>query len=146
MPVDTGGADCETGAMVITDQFGKLLPKGASIDLMPHSPHAGIVGYLETGEQVVAHNSKQHGRAVVTLPEGFNDGSIPVRETSRPPNAFEAERIWRSAVNDVSRGVRWLPADNCQDLVSRAVKGHNGSPTRNALVILALVIAVIAAL
>jgi hypothetical protein len=113
---------------------------------MPHSPHAGIIGYLETGQQVVAHNSKQHGRAVITLPEHFNDGHIPIRETSRPPTPLKADEIWQSAVNDVLRGVPWLPGDNCQDLVSRALTGHNGSPTRNVLVGLAVLIAVIASL
>jgi hypothetical protein len=129
--------------MVITDEFGNLLPHGAAIDLMPHSPHAGIVGYLETGQQVVAHNSKQHGRAVVTLPEDFNDGGIPIRLVSRPRTSAEANRIWQSAVNDVSREVRWLPSDNCQDLVSRALTGRNGSPTRNALMGVAVVIAIL---
>jgi hypothetical protein len=132
--------------MVITDQFGNLLPRGAAIDLIPHSPHAGIVGYLETGQQVVAHNSKQHGRAVVTLPEDFNDGRIPIRLTSRPATSADANRIWQSAVNDVLRGVRWMPGDNCQDLVSRALTGRNGSPTRNALVGLGVLIAILASL
>lgn len=130
--------------MVITDRFGNLLPGGTAIDLMPHSPHAGIVGYLETGQQVVAHNSKQHGRAVVTLPEVFNDGRIPIRVTSFPLTPVEGNQIWRSAVNDVSTGVRWQPTNNCQDLVSRARTGHDGSPTRNALVGLALLIAILA--
>jgi len=133
--------------MVIVDEHGRLLPMGAAIDLMPHSPHAGIVGYLETGQQVVAHNSKQHGRAVITLPEDFNNGGrIPIRVTSLPKTFAEANRIWQSAVNDVSRGVRWFPADNCQDFVSRALTGHNGSPTRNALVGLAVLIAILGSL
>jgi hypothetical protein len=137
---------CHTLRMVITDDYGKLLPKGAVIDLMPHSPHAGIVGYTETGQQVVAHNSKQHGRAVITLPESFNDGRIPVRLISRPATFSEADRIWQSAVNDVNRGVPWQPSDNCQDLVSRARTGRNGSPTRDALVGLALLAVILASL
>lgn len=132
--------------MVITDERGTLLPKGAVIDLMPHSPHAGIVGYLETGQQVVAHNSKQHGRAVITLPDGFNDCRIPIRLISRPVTSAEADRIWQSAVNDVLRGVPWQPSDNCQDLVSRARTGRNGSPTRDALIGLALLIVILGSL
>jgi hypothetical protein len=133
--------------MVITNECGNLLPKGAAIDLMPYSPHAGIVGYLETGQQVVAHNSKQHGRAVVTLPEVFNDGHIAIRVIYLPRTADEADRIWQSACNDVVRGVRWQPGDNCQDLVSRALTGRDGSPTRNALIGFTLlgVVAVLAA-
>ncbi len=128
--------------MVIVDKSGNLLPKGTAIDLMPYSPHAGIVGYL-AGQQVVAHNSKQHGRAVVTPPEGFNDGHVPIRETSRPRTPADAGRIWQSAVNDVALGVPWLPGDNCQDLVSRAVTGRNGSPTRDAIVGLAAIIVIV---
>jgi hypothetical protein len=132
--------------VIIKDQIGNLLPKGTAIDLMPHSPHAGIVGYLPTGCQVVIHNSKQHGRAVITLPEVFNDGRIPIRETSRPRTSAEADRTWQRALDDVLRAVRWQPSDNCQDLVSRALTGRNGSPTRNALLALAIVIAIVSSL
>ena len=129
--------------MTIVDESGRPLPLGAAIDLIPFSPHAGIVGYLETGQQIVAHNSKRYGRAVITLPEGFNDGHIPIRVGPLPKTTAEAARIWQSAVNDVNRGVRWLPGDNCQDLVSRALTGHNGSPSRNVLVGVALLIAIL---
>jgi hypothetical protein len=133
--------------MMMVDQRGRPLPKGTAIDLMPYSPHAGVVGYTEVGQQVIAHNSKRHGRAVITLPEDFNEGGrIPVRATSLPKTPGDADRIWQSAVNDVSRGVRWLPGDNCQDLVSRALTGHNGSPTRNALIALAALIVILGSL
>jgi hypothetical protein len=132
--------------MIIKDRSGNLLPRGTAIDLMPYSPHAGIVGYLETGLQVVAHNSKDQGCAVITLPEVFNDGNIPVRETSRPPTAAEGARIWQNALNDVARGVRWQPSNNCQDLVTRAQTGHNGSPTRDALIGLVIIVGLLASL
>src|SRR6267154_5257473 len=120
--------------MHITDGHGNRLPQGTVVDLMPHSPHTGIIGYANNGQQVVAHNSKKYGKAVVTFPEEFNDGSIPVRYTRLPVHSQEGARIWQNATNDVARGVRWLPGDNCQDFASRAVAGHNGSPTRDKLV------------
>jgi hypothetical protein len=41
-------------------------------------------------------------------------------------------------MNEVERGIPWTVVDNCEDLVSRAVTGHDGSPTRNALIGLGL--------
>lgn len=119
--------------MTFTDEYGNPLPKGTAIDLQPYSPHAGIIGYLPSGQQVVAHNSKQHGRAVVTLPEDFNDFDIPTRIIAFPLFDGDGERIWRNAVYDVKRGLPWSGDDNCQDFVSRAYTGRNGSPTRDAI-------------
>jgi hypothetical protein len=126
--------------MVFTDEFGRLLPKGTAIDLQPSSPHTGIVGYTPAGEQVVGHNSKQHG-AVITWPRDFNDGHIPVRAIALPESAEHADHIWESVVSDVARGVPWRGGDNCQDLVSRAYTGHNGSGTRDAIFGLLFVLA-----
>lgn len=118
--------------MPFTDENGNLLPLGTAIDLQPRSPHAGIVGYQPSGEQVVGHNSKQHGRAVITWPEDFNNG-LPVRIVAYPESDEHANQIWESVLSDVERGVPWRGGDNCQDLVSRAYSGHNGSPTRDAV-------------
>jgi hypothetical protein len=120
--------------MIFVDESGRHLPKGTVIDLQPYSPHAGLIGYNAWGQQVVAHNSKKHTQAVVTWPQDFNDGHIPFRIVRYPGSVQEGERIWQSAIMDVERGVPWLPGDNCQDFVSRAVTGHNGSPTRDAVV------------
>jgi hypothetical protein len=38
----------------------------------------------------------------------------------------------------VARGIKWTVADNCQDLVSRAVTGKNGSKTRDAVAVAGL--------
>ena len=121
--------------VVLTDEHGTLLPMGTVTDLQPYSPHTVIVGYDASGQQVIGHNSKDHGRAVVSWPEVFNDGGrIPFRVVRYPMSLVEGVKIWQSVLNDVRRGVRWLPGDNCQDLATRAVTGHNGSPTRDALV------------
>ncbi len=119
--------------MIFTDRYGNPLPTGTAVDLQPYSPHAGIIGYKPTGEQVLAHNSKQHHRAVVTWPEEFSALHIPLRIIAYPPSPEDGERIWRNALYDVERGVLWSAGDNCQDFVSRAYTGRNGSPTRNAI-------------
>jgi hypothetical protein len=129
--------------MYYTDEQGNFLPLGTIVDLQPRSPHTGILGYDEFGTQVVAHNSKKFRQAVVSLLEDFNDASFPVRYTL-PANNQDGARIWQNAVSDVERGVRWSPWNNCQDFVSRAVSGQNGSPTRNLLFgIAALITAVV---
>jgi hypothetical protein len=121
--------------MILTDEYGRPLPKGTILDLQPHSPHTVVVGYNSWGQQVIGHNSKRHGRAVVAWPKEFNDGGrIPFRIVRYPVSLQEGEKIWQSVVWDVERGVRWLPGDNCQDLATRAVTGRNGSPTRDAIV------------
>jgi hypothetical protein len=126
--------------MVLTCEHGKPLLKGTVLDLQPYSPHTVVVGYDASGRQVIGHNSKQHGRAVLSWPEEFNEhGRIPFRIVRFVISPEEGEQIWQSVLNDVRRGVRWLPGDNCQDLATRAVTGHNGSPTRDALVGLACV-------
>lgn len=122
--------------MCFTDANGVPYQVGTVVDLMPYSPHAGIIGYNAAGDQVVAHNSKKDGRAVVSSPEGFNDGHIPVRPIDLPLTTEDGERRWQNAVRDVRRGVRWLPLDNCRDFVSRAVTGSDGSPTRDAVLLL----------
>jgi hypothetical protein len=119
--------------MAFADEYGNLLPKGTAIDLQPFSPHSGVIGYTATGEQVVGHNSKQHGRAVITWPHDFNDGHIPVRIVAFPKSSQHADQIWRSVLSDVARGVPWRGGDNCQDLVSRAYTGQNGSATRDGI-------------
>ena len=118
---------------MFTDEYGNPLPKGTAVDLQPYSPHTGIIGYLRTGEQVVAHNSKEHRRAVVTWPEGFNDFHIPVRIIAYPRSPEDAQRIWRNGLYDVKRGLPWSGDDNCQDFVSRAYTGRKGSPTRDGI-------------
>jgi hypothetical protein len=120
--------------MILTDEFQRPLPKGTILDLQPYSPHTVVVGYKD-GQQVIGHNSKDHGRAVISWPEEFKAGGrIPFRIVRYPVSVQEGERIWQSVLRDVAGGVRWLPEDNCQDLATRAVTGHNGSPTRDAIV------------
>ena len=119
--------------MIFTDEYGFPLPQGTAICLQPYSPHTGIIGYLPTGEQIVAHNSKQRGKCVVTWPEEFNDFGIPVVILAYPLSLEHGEQIWRNGLVDVELEIPWSPGDNCQDFVSRAYIGRNGSPTRDAI-------------
>lgn len=121
--------------LILTCEHGKPLPKGTICDLEPYSPHTVVVGYDDSGQQIIGHNSKQHRRAVLSWPEEFNEGGrIPFRAVRFPNSAADRDRIWNSVLRDVHRGVRWSIDDNCQDLASRAVTGHNGSHTRDAMV------------
>lgn len=131
--------------VVLACEHGKPLPKGTVVDLLPYSPHTGVIGYEAAGQQIIGHNSKQHGKAVLSWPEEFNDDRlIPFRVVRFPLSSAEGEQIWASVLNDVRRAIPWLPGDNCQDLATRAVTGHNGSPTRDALVGLTVVGALLA--
>ncbi|MBI3664324.1 MAG: hypothetical protein HY234_14910 [Acidobacteria bacterium] len=95
-------------------------------------PHSGIIERTWKGP-VVHQNSKKLGRAVTTSFEEFTEGN-PAQVTYIPQSAAEGSLIVRRALNDVARGIPWTVVDNCEDLVSRAVTGRNGSPTRKALV------------
>ncbi len=118
--------------MVLTDEFGNLLPMGTTVLLWPHSPHVGTVGYTPWDLQVVGHNSKQHGSVVITWPEGFNDGYIPF-QYRLPPSVEHGKRVWQNVLTEAERGVLWTPLDNCQDFVSRVNTGQGHSPSRDAI-------------
>jgi hypothetical protein len=112
--------------MILLDEQGIPLPKGTVVVV---GIHVGVVGYLPTGGQVVGHNSKAHGKAVVSWPEEATGGQPFVYYI--PPSEQHGEQAWQSVLYDVRRGVLWAWFDNCQDLVSRACTGENGSPTRD---------------
>jgi hypothetical protein len=124
--------------MVFVDQFGRPHSEGTVLEVPSLVHHQGIVAYTTFGEQVIIHNSKKLGRAVVSKAEELNDG-YPVIALRIPSTPEEGARIVRAAWADVQRGVRWAAFDNCQDFVSRAVTGQNGSKSRNFLAGAALV-------
>ena len=87
------------------------------------------------GYRPVRKRRKTAPRSWTRWPQEFNAGGhIPFRIVLYPVSLQEGERISQSVLQDVARGVRWHPEDNCQDLATRAVTGHNGSPTRDAIV------------
>jgi len=111
------------------------LPDGTVLEVMVGMiPHEGILQRWWYGSLLVHHNSKRHGGAVTTSFSVFSEGR-PVRVLHIPQTAEESHQITQSARNDVARGIPWTVGDNCQDLVSRAVEGKNGSRTRDAVVV-----------
>src|SRR5260370_9371486 len=110
--------------MFFTDEYERPLPTGPTVMLWPYSPHVGCIGYPPSGQQVVGHNSKTHGKVVVTLPEIFNEG-LPLQYLY-PLSIEDGERVWQNIVDEAARGVRWAAFNNCQDLLSRANTGHDG--------------------
>jgi hypothetical protein len=117
--------------MYFTDQVGNPLPAGAKVRVPSLFNHTGIIAYTDVGQQVVLHNSKKRGHAAVTAPEELNNGNLPVVVDWLPQTPEEGARTVQRALEDVQRGVRWSWFDNCQDFVSRALKGQNGSPRRD---------------
>jgi hypothetical protein len=75
----------------------------------------------------------------------FNGGKIawPVRT---PNDQRHGEQIVQRACADVDAEVKWTPFNNCQDLVTRAYEGKNGSKTRNIVLGGLAAVAVIASL
>lgn len=118
--------------MVFTDQNGNLLPHGT---VVAAGIHQGVVGYLPTGQQAAIHKSKKYGKPVLTLPEEVNDGILPIRIVRLPRDEWDGMRVWNNALNELHRGGPWTIGDNCEDLVSRATTGQNGSPTRNGFLL-----------
>lgn len=119
---------------MFVDQFGNLLPEGTTLQVPSLVDHTGFVAYTQAGQQVMLHNSKKRRRAAMTTPEEFNDGNLPVVTVRFPQTPEEGALIVQRAWQDVQSGRRWTWFDNCQDFVSRALTGQNGSPTRNLLV------------
>jgi hypothetical protein len=101
-------------------------------------PHPGLLDHAADGTPIVYHNSKEHGESVATsLGEFAGDGVI--RLVSAPANPEQSWVRLSSARHDVALRVPWSPDNNCQDSISRANTGHDGSPTRDALVAVGVV-------
>jgi hypothetical protein len=113
----------------------EYLPDGTALEvLVGLIPHQGVLERTWNGEPLVHQNSKEHGKAVTTSFSEFSGGR-PVSVLHIPRTAEESHQITQSARRDVVRGIPWTVGDNCQDFVSRAVTGKNGSKTRDAMVV-----------
>lgn len=95
--------------------------------------HYGIVQRAWNGQIWIHHNSKKIGYAATTDLQGFSDGNL-VFIDSIPQSPGEGWLRTQRAKTDVERGILWTVDNNCEDMRSRAVTGHDGSPTRNAFV------------
>lgn len=117
--------------MIFTDEFNRPLPGGTALK-DPCTLHEGIVAYdRNTGEQVMLHKSPRIGRAALTPPSVFADGTCKLIRTRVPNSSAEGEVIIQRAWSEVQRGTRWTVFDNCEDFVNRAYTGKSGSATRN---------------
>jgi hypothetical protein len=90
---------------------------------------------------VLLEKSKTQKRPTVTSPEEYRGISFII---SRFPTSPEhGLRIVQHAYAEIQAAAPWTAFDNCQDFVSRAYEGRNGSQTRNfvfgALAVLGLV-------
>ncbi len=129
----------------LTDSNGSLWPKGTVVEVPSLYYHQGLVDYLPSGEQILLHNSKRFRRAVASSPMEFSEGR-PYVVKYVPKNFAEALRALQRAWSDIRRGLPWNGFDNCQDFVTRAFTGHNGSKGRNAIVGAGLVFGLLALL
>lgn len=96
--------------------------------------HEGIVGYTPTGQQVMLHSSPRIGGPAITEPRDFADGKLRLHRTRVPKSPVDAQVVLQRAIADVQRGAPWTVFDNCEDFVSRAYTGRNGSSTRSLAV------------
>ncbi|MHB8216243.1 MAG: hypothetical protein ACYDDS_09205 [Candidatus Sulfotelmatobacter sp.] len=133
------------GPFVYRDQFGLPLAGGTAVeDRTSPIHHQGIVAY-RNWDQVVIENSFRNRQAVVIPSIQFNGGKIAW--VIRTPNdQWHGEQIVQRAYADVVAEVKWTPFNNCQDLVTRAYEGKNGSKTRNIVFGGLAAVAVIASL
>jgi len=116
------------------DQSGKPLPGGTALRVPALDYHEGIVAYdSATGAQVMLHNSKKRGCVALTTPDEFCEGH-PVMIVRGPRNSEQATLVVQQAWQDVQSGRRWTAFDNCQDFVSRAYDGRNGSVIRTFII------------
>jgi hypothetical protein len=106
------------------------LPQGTAIKFPAVVNHEAIVAYDVYGQQVLLEKSKKYGKPTVTNPEEYR--GIPFVISRNPSSPAHGVRIVKHAYAEIQAGgTQWTPFDNCQDFVSRAYAGRNGSETRN---------------
>jgi hypothetical protein len=120
----------------------EFLPDGTALEVVVPAfplpvPHQGILRRGWDGQAWIDQNSKEHGRTATTTYADFSKGRT-VRIIYIPRTQEESLRITQNARNDIARSIAWSVADNCQDFVSRAITGRNGSKSRDAAIGVAL--------
>jgi len=116
----------------------EFLPDGTALEVVVPAfplpvPHQGILRREWNGQPWIDQNSKEHGRTTTTTYSDFSKGRS-VRVIYIPQTREESMRITQNARNETARGIPWSVADNCQDFVSRAITGRNGSKSRDAAI------------
>jgi hypothetical protein len=106
------------------------LPQGTAIKFPSVVNHEAIIAYDFCSQQVLLEKSKKYGKPTVTNPEEYR--GIPFVISRNPSSPAHGIRIVEHAYAEIQAGgTQWTPFDNCQDFVSRAYAGRNGSETRN---------------
>ena len=106
------------------------LPQGYAIKFPSLYDHEALIAYAWNGEQVLLEKSKKHRRPTFTSPEEYR--GVPFIISRIPTSPAHGVRIVQNASAEIeASGAPWTLFDNCQDFVSRAYKGQNGSPTRD---------------
>jgi len=117
------------GLFYFADVNGRLLAQGTAIKFPSVFHHEAVIDYAWNGEQVLLEKSKKRKKPTVTNPEEYRN--IPFIISRVPASPEHGLRIVQHAYAEIQAGAPWTALDNCQDFVSRAYEGRNGSETRN---------------
>lgn len=117
------------GRFYFCDANNCPLAQGTAIKFPSLVHHEVIIDYAWNGEQVLLEKSKQHKKPRVTNPEEYRN--VPFIISRVPTSPSHASQIVQRAYAQIQGGAPWTAFDNCQDFVSRAYTGRNGSETRN---------------
>ena len=114
----------------LVDANMNRLPQGTAIKFPSVANHEAIIAYDFYGQQVLLENSKKYGKPTVTNPEEYR--GIPFEISRSPSSPAHGPQIVERAYAEIQREeTKWTLLNNCQEFVSRAYVGRNGSDTRN---------------
>jgi hypothetical protein len=105
------------------------LAQGTAIKFPSLVQHEAIIDYAWNGEAVLLEKSKQHRKPRAASTEEYRN--VPFVISRVPSSPAHGLRIVQHAYAEIQAGAPWTAFDNCQDFVSRAYTGRNGSETRN---------------
>jgi hypothetical protein len=129
------------GPFYFCDANNCPLAQGTAIKFPSLVRHEAIIDYAWNGQQVLLEKSKKQKSPTVTSPEEYRN--IPFIISRIPASPEHGLRIVQHAYAEIQAAAPWTAFDNCQDFVSRAYTGRDGSETRNfvfgALAVLGLV-------
>lgn len=123
------GAGLEMGYFYFCGANNCPLAQGTAIKFPSLVQHEAIIDYAWNGEPVLLEKSKQHRKPRVASTEEYRN--VPFVISRVPSSPTHGLRIVQHAYAEIQAGAPWTAFDNCQDFVSRAYTGRNGSETRS---------------
>jgi hypothetical protein len=117
------------GGFYFCDANNCPLAQGTAIKFPSLVHHEVIIDYEWNDEQVLLEKSKQHKKPRVANPLEY--ANIPFVISRVPSSPAHGLKIVLRARTAIQAEAPWTAFDNCQDFVSRAYTGRNGSETRN---------------